>query len=147
MRIFFFFVCLVFFWRALLSFFLIPDINILILRYTPSQITWFYIPVVINLIFGIFFLVFVFFLNKLILKIPKIITRFVWISIGLIVLELPLTIAKGIHVIQRFPFDADRLLIIMIIMIVTRIVFISLLWFLLGNVKQMALGLRETPNQ
>lgn len=130
-----------------MSFFLIPDINILILRYTPSQITWFYIPVVINLIFGIFFLVFVFFLNKLILKIPKIITRFVWISIGLIVLELPLTIAKGIHVIQRFPFDADRLLIIMIIMIVTRIVFISLLWFLLGNVKQMALGLRETPNQ
>lgn len=107
----------------------------------PGNITLLYIDAGIECIFGIFFLILAFLWKIIIFKIPKLITTVLWLRIGLMFIGLSSFILKNL--IQGNNFLDYKLLQL----IVMKVGFIWVFWLILENVKQIALGLRETPNQ
>ncbi|NEQ78113.1 MAG: hypothetical protein F6K23_37060 [Okeania sp. SIO2C9] len=57
--------------------------------YSPEELIGFYIDQGITLIFGVFFLIFAFWLKRILLKLPKLITTVLWIRIGMMLVTTP----------------------------------------------------------
>ena len=99
-------------------------------RYPVSELTGLYINGVIEFIFGIFFIILAFFFRKLLVKIPKFIITVLWIRIGLMLVTSPLSFW---NLIQGQDFLDYKVRIVIL-----RIGFIWLFWFLLENCKEIA---------
>jgi hypothetical protein len=104
-------------------------VKLISVRYPVSELTWLYINGVIELIFGIFFIILALFFRKLLVKIPKIIITVLWIRIGLMLVTSLLSFR---NLLQGSNFLDYKLGIVL------RIGFIWLFWFILENCKEMA---------
>jgi hypothetical protein len=102
--------------------------------YTPSELNWLYINLGIDVVFGIFFLLFAFLLKQILLNRPKLITTTLWVRIAIMSALSPLLLWNSI---QRQNFLDFRF------GIVPWIGYIWLFWFLLENSKAIAKDLKS----
>ncbi|NEQ40058.1 MAG: hypothetical protein F6K40_28995 [Okeania sp. SIO3I5] len=98
--------------------------------YSPDELIGFYIDQGINLIFGVFFLIFAFWLKRILLKLLKLITTLLWIRIGMMLVTMSFVFW---NLIQEQIFSPWLIL---------RILFIWLFWSLLENCKAISKELK-----
>lgn len=98
-----------------------------------SIVSRFYIPYSIDLIFGVFFLIFAFFFNRIILERPRLIAIVLWTRIGMEIATFPLLFWSS---------RPDGSFLYYALAIGLRIGFIWLFWFLLENCIEMAKELK-----
>lgn len=109
-------------------------INFIVARYTPSELTVFYVELGINFIFGALFLSFAFFLKRILVQRPKLITTVLWVRIGMMIISSPFVLANLIEWQPLLPYK--------IFLIFFRVGVIWLFWFLLVNCRQIAKELK-----
>ncbi|MBC6435747.1 hypothetical protein FM036_41350 [Nostoc sp. HG1] len=112
-----------------------PDFrDFIISKYTPSELTTFYINLGIEFIFGVLLLSFAFLLKRILVKLPKLIVIVLSIRIAIMTLASPFVFANLMEGSQSLP---EKLFIIFF-----RIGVIWLFWFLLENCREMAKELK-----
>jgi hypothetical protein len=102
-------------------------------EYTPIDLNWLYINFGIDVVFGIFFLLFAFLLKQILLNRPKLITTTLWVRIVAMSALSPLLLWNSI---QKQNFLDLRF------GIVPWVGYIWLFWFLLENSKAIAKDLK-----
>jgi hypothetical protein len=116
----------------------------LIRRYYENNLTIFYIDRGIELIFGILFLVFAFFLTTILVSFPRLITTVLWTRIGLMIATSPWVFAQMIATSPWiFAPEQSLSLTSKLYSIATRVGFIWLFWFLLENSKAVSKMLKS----
>jgi hypothetical protein len=136
LRVFFFLIGLGLVSRPIFLIYFSSYASIFIERYYESDSTIFYIDQGIELIFGVLFLVFAFFLITILVSFPRLITTVLWTRIGLMIATSPWIFA---HFMQEQSLSLTSKLY----SIATRVGFILLCWVLLENSKAVSKMLKS----
>ncbi|WP_019502262.1 hypothetical protein [Pseudanabaena sp. PCC 6802] len=134
--IFFFFIGLALVSRPIFSIYFSSYTSLFIERYYEGDLTIFYIDQGVEFVFGILFLIFAFFLTKILVSFPRLLTTVLWTRIGLMIAASPWVFSD---LMQEQLLPLTRKLYI----IALRVGFIWLFWALLENSKAVSKMLRS----